>query len=196
MSEKVAMYIIIGFLMLVTFGVCFLVDKLIQRRKKYRDSGIEPDRVRLPRANNIVGILLLAGGFVLLMFFAPVEGGIWWFMSVAVMLIGLFLLVNYLATGINYDEAGFTYKRLFRPSLTFTYGEIKGQRSFANRAGVNVLLYVGDEDVYLYSAMKGTRGFMETAFNGWCRSRGIDPETVSPPNPDAMIWFNEPVDDE
>ena len=78
---------------------------------------------------------------------------------------------------------------------TFTYGEIKGQRSFANRAGVNVLLYVGDEDVYLYSAMKGTRGFMETAFNGWCRSRGIDPETVSPPNPDAMTWFNEPVED-
>ena len=195
MKENLGLYIFIGIIMLLTFGVCFAVDKLIQRRKQYRDSGTESNRVRLPRANNIVGILLTVGGFVLLLFFAPIEGGIWWFFGVVILLIGLFLLVNYLATGVDYDEAGFTFKQLGRRSRTFTYGEIKGQRSFANRAGINVLLYVGEDEVYLYSAMKGTRGFLQTAFNGWCLSRGIDPEEVSPPNPENMIWFNEPVDE-
>lgn len=195
MSEQVIVYIFIGIIMLLTFGVCFIVDKLIQRRKKFHDSGMDRDRVRLPRANNIVGLLLAVGGFALLMFIAPIEGGIWWFMSIVVMLMGLFLIVNYIFTGIDYDEAGFTYKRMGQRSLSFTYDQIKGQRSFANRAGINVMLYVGDEEVYLYSILKGTRGFMQTAFNGWCASRGIDPEEVSPPNPDNMIWFNEPVDD-
>ena len=195
MNGKVVFYIIIGLIMLLTFGVCFLVDKLIQRRKQYKPADTDPNRVRLPRINNILGLLLAVGGFALTMFIAPIEGGIWWVLSIGAMLIGLFLLVNYIGTGIDYDEAGFTYKRLFRSSLTFTYDQIKGQRTFANRAGINVLLYVDDEEVYLYSILRGTRGFMETAFNGWCRARGIDPDAISPLNPDAMIWFNEPVED-
>lgn len=189
------LYVFIGLFMALVFGLCFLVDKLWQRHKRVAVSDIEPNRVRLPRSNNIFGALLAVGGFALLLFIAPIEGGIWWFLSIAVLLIGLFLLVNFLATGIDYDEAGFTYRRLGRRSQTFTYDQIRGQRSFANRAGVNVLLYAGDEDIYLYSAMKGTRGFMQTAFNGWCIANGIDPEEVSPPNPENMIWFNEPVED-
>ena len=195
MSSKVLLYIIIGIFMALVFGLCFLVDKLWQRHKKRADSGEEQEKVRLPRINNIAGLLLAVGGFVLLLFIAPIEGGIWWFLSIMVMLIGLFLIINYLATGVDYDEAGFTHRRLGQRSRTFTYDQIKGQRSFANRAGINVLLYVADDEVYLYSAMKGTRGFLETAFRGWCVSHGIDPDEVSPPNPENMIWFNEPAED-
>lgn len=188
------LYFFIGLFMALVFGLCFLVDKLWQRRKQ-NAAQTESDKVRLPRANNIFGALLAVGGLALLLFIAPIEGGIWWFLSIAVMLIGLFLIVNYLATGIDYNEAGFTYRRLGRRSQTFTYAQIKGQRSFANRAGVNVLLYAGEEDIYLYSAMKGTRRFMQTAFDGWCLAHGIDPDEVSPPDPNSMIWFNEPVED-
>ena len=41
-----------------------------------------------------------------------------------------------------------------------------------------------------------SRDFMAAAFQGWCVSHGINPEEVSPPNPENMIWFNEPVEDE
>ena len=189
-------YVLIGIFMALVFGLCFLVDKLWQRRKQRSDGEVLQNKVRLPRANNIFGALLAVGGFALLLFMAPVEGGIWWFLSVAILLIGLFLIINFCTTGIDYDEVGFTYRRLGRRSQTFTYDQIKGQKSFANRAGINVLLYVAEEDIYLYSAMKGTRDFMAAAFQGWCVSHGINPEEVSPPNPENMIWFNEPVEDE
>ena len=86
------------------------------------------------------------------------------------------------------------YRRPGRKAQAFTYDQIRGQRSFANRAGLNVMLYVGQEEVNLYSSMNGAQNFMRAAFNGWCKSRGLEPDESLAPNPGNMIWFPEPGD--
>lgn len=187
-------YVFIAIFMALVFGLCFLVDKLWQRFVKNAD--FDQSKVRLARSNIVFGTLLAVFGLVLLLFVAPEQGGIWWFMTAVILLVGLFLLANYCLTGIDYNEMGFTYRRLGHRLQSFSYDQICGQRTFANRAGINVLLYAGDEEIYLYASMKGTQAFLSTAFNGWCAAHGIDPEQVSPPNPENMIWFNEPVEQE
>ena len=56
------------------------------------------------------------------------------------------------------------------------------------------MLYVGQEEVNLYSSMNGAQNFMRAAFNGWCKSRGLEPDESLAPNPGNMIWFPEPGD--
>ena len=186
-------YVFIGLFMVLIFGLCFLVDKLIQRARKRR--GMRTDglsHVRLARRNIILGLLLSLGGLMVLLFLAPSMSWVYWPMGGIICAMGLFLLGNYIMTGIDYDDEGFSYRKPFHRPQRFTYDQIRGEVAFATRGGINATLYVGEEEVNVYSSMDGTTEFLQTAYSAWCAARNLDPEQNPPPNPSYLLWFPDP----
>ena len=104
-------YVLIGIFMALVFALCFLTDKLLQRLSKRADLGIGQSKVRLARANVIFGVILAVAGVALLLFFAARLGPAFYVMAAIIILLGLYLLLNYFMTGIDYSAEGFVYRR-------------------------------------------------------------------------------------
>ncbi len=94
---------------------------------------------------------------------------------------------------VYYDDEGFLYKAWGHGKKEFRYSQIKGQRSLLTRGGVNTILFVGDEEINLYSAMQNLNAFLSKAFFKWCAAKGIDPDTVEN-NPRMATYFPDPDD--
>ena len=187
-------YVFIGIFMLLVFGLCFLVDKLYYRLTQRRLASLA-GMVRLPRRSVVFGIVIDAVAIAALLFLAPKQGWIWRALGGALLVIGTYMIFNYCTTRIDYDDEGFTYRQGFRKKQRLLFRDIRGETAFAARSGINATLFVGEEEVNVYSSMEGVQEFLRVAFQSWCRSRGIDPDTANPPNPGNLIWFNEPVDE-
>lgn len=149
--------------------------------------------VRLPRYSFILGILLSVLGVIALVHIPRTEQRLLWFGCWVVLVMGLFILVNFFWTGIFYDSEGFTYRAFPGRAKSYRYEQITGQRTFAARSGWNATLYLGDEEVQLYAAMQGLHDFMKKAFLGWCRQKGIDPDTLEY-DPQNLLYFPDPDD--
>lgn len=180
-------YVIIALFMALVFGLCFGVDRLC-RKLFPRD---ERKVVRLPRRSAVFGILLSFFGFAAMLFFwRQLE---WYFRvgAALVLLLGIFLLVQYFSFSIRYDAEGFVYRGFFKKPVASTYGEISGQRSLLTRSGVNSTLYTKHGEVPIFSALQGVQDFLKTAFSVWCEKNGIEPDTVEN-NPAYFTYFPEP----
>ena len=182
-------YVLYILLIAVLFGLVALCDFLL--KKFVFRSHSDGNAVRMPRYSFIAGILLSLLG-LLAVFYVPREteaflwGGSW-----LVLIMGIFLLVNFFWSGIFYDDEGFTYRVFPRKGRTYRYGDITGQRTFVAKSGWNSNLYVKGEEVQLYAAMQGLSDFLHKAFYAWCRETGIDPNTVEN-DPHNLIFFPEP----
>lgn len=180
-------YLILILFMALVFGICFGVDRLIKKLVPTDDR----KAVRLPRRSVIFGILLTFLGFVMLLnFWSQLE---WYFRigSGIVLLMGIFLLVQYSAFSIRYDEEGFTCRSLGKKPMYCRYEEILGQKSIVARSGVNSTLYTVHGEVPIYSAQAGVDDFLKTAFSVWCKKSGTDPDAVEN-NPAYLTYFPEP----
>lgn len=184
-------YILYILLIAVIFGLYALVDFLFKKlfaRSKTEQSG---QAVRLPRYSPILGLLIALLGLIALLFL-PGEGQ--WALRAGcavVLVMGLFLLVNFFRFGIFYDDNCFVCRSLTKKAKTYYYKDITGQRSFLARSGVNISLYVDGDEIQLYSAMQGLDSFLNKAFYSWCQAKGIDPDTVEN-NPHMLTFFPEP----
>ena len=78
-----------------------------------------------------------------------------------------------------------------RREKEFHYSQIRGQRSLMTRGGINTILFVGDEEINLYSSMQNLNAFLNKAFYRWCAAKGIDPDSVEN-NPRMFTWFPDP----
>ncbi len=156
-------YVLIGIFMALVFALCFLTDKLLQRLSKRADLGIGQSKVRLARANVIFGVILAVAGVALLLFFAARLGPVIFCHGGDYYSAGAVSAAELFHDRVDYSAEGFVYRRPGRKAQAFTYDQIRGQRSFANRAGINVMLYVGQEEVNLYSSMNGAQNFMRAA---------------------------------
>ena len=116
----------------------------------------------------------------------PVSGQI-----ALALIFGVILLVNYFSVVIYYDDEKFLYKTLRGGKKEFHYGQIRGQRSLMTRGGINTILFVGDEEINLYSSMQNLNAFLNKAFYRWCAAKGIDPDSVEN-NPRMFTWFPDP----
>ena len=74
---------------------------------------------------------------------------------------------------------------------TYHYNQIKGQRSLMTRGGINTILFVGEDEINLYSAMQNLGAFLNKAFFRWCDARGIDPDSIEN-NPRMLTYFPDP----
>lgn len=180
-------YVIIALFMALVFALCFGVDRLCKKLfpKDERKS------VRLPRRSVIFGILLTFLGFSApLMLWSQLA----WYLRISclvVLLMGIFLLVQYFSFSIRYGEEGFTCRTLGKKPVCSSYADILGQKSLLARSGVNSTLYTKHGEVPIYSAQTGVQDFLKTAFSVWCEKNGIVPDTVEN-NPDYLTYFPEP----
>ena len=176
-------------LIAVIFGLIALCDFLLKKFFKsldHRDS----QTVRLPRYSFILGILMTVFAIFALLYVPRQEQRMLWFGCWVVLVIGLFVLTNFFWTVIWYDDNSFTYRTFPHRAKTYQYGQIKGQRTFAARSGWNCSLYTAEDEIQLYAAMQGLHSFMNKAFFGWCRQKGIDPDSREY-DPDNLLYFPE-----
>lgn len=174
------------------FLICFLIDtlfKLIFPKSKLEKS---KQAVRPPRRSAVIGIILTFAGAAMLVKLLPEKTDVLFLIgSIVAIIFGVILLCTYFSVVIYYDDEGFLYKAWGHGKKEFRYSQIKGQRSLLTRGGVNTILFVGDEEINLYSAMQNLNAFLSKAFFKWCAARGIDPDSVEN-NPRMATYFPDP----
>ena len=162
------------------FLVCFLIDtlfKLIFPKSKLEKS---KQVVRPPRRSAVIGVILtFAGVAMLVKNLAGTPDTLFLIGSAVAVIFGVLLLCTYFSVVIYYDDEGFLYKAWGHGKKEFRYSQIKGQRSLLTRGGVNTILFVGNEEINLYSAMQNLNAFLSKAFFKWCAVKGIDPSNHS-----------------
>ena len=182
-------YVLYAALVAVIFGLVALCDLLL-KKTVFRNQRRYANAVRMPRYSCILGLIMALIG-VIGVLYIPRSEGFLWFGCWLVLIMGVYLLTNYCWFGIYYDETGFTYRTLGKPSRTYRYGEITGQRTFVAKSGWNSQLYARGEEIHLYAAMQGLSDFLNKAFFAWCRETGADPDTVEN-DPHNLIFFPDP----
>ncbi len=174
------------------FLICFLIDtlfKLIFPKSKLEKS---KQAVRPPRRSAVIGVILTFAGAAMLVKLLPEKTDVLFLIgSIVAIIFGVILLCTYFSVVIYYDDDGFLYKAWGHGKKEFRYSQIKGQRSLLTRGGVNTILFVGDEEINLYSAMQNLNAFLSKAFFKWCAARGIDPDSVEN-NPRMATYFPDP----
>ena len=176
----------------VIFLICFLIDKLIQ--KLFPKHELEKSRtvVRPPRKSAVFGVLLLVFPLMALLFWMPEEGDtLLTICCVGAMIMGAFLLFTYFSVSIYYGDDSFLYKTLRGGKKEYCYAQIRGQRSLMTRGGINTILFVGEDEINLYSSMQNLNPFLKHAFFRWCAAKGIDSDSVKN-NPRMFTWFPDP----
>lgn len=176
------------------FLICFLIDTLF--KLIFPKSRLEKSKqvVRPPRRSAVIGVILTFAGAAMLVKLLPEKSDVLFLIgSIVAVIFGVILLCTYFSIAIYYDDEGFLYKAWGHGKKEFRYSQIKGQRSLLTRGGVNTILFVGDEEINLYSAMQNLNAFLSKAFFKWCAAKGIDPDTVEN-NPRMVTYFPDPDD--
>lgn len=176
------------------FLICFLIDTLF--KLIFPKSRLEKSKqvVRPPRRSAVIGVILTFAGAAMLVKLLPEKSDVLFLLgSIVAVIFGVILLCTYFSIAIYYDDEGFLYKAWGHGKKEFRYSQIKGQRSLLTRGGVNTILFVGDEEINLYSAMQNLNAFLSKAFFKWCAAKGIDPDTVEN-NPRMATYFPDPDD--
>ena len=176
------------------FLICFLIDTLFTLI--FPKSRLEKSKqvVRPPRRSAVIGVILTFAGAAMLVKLLPEKSDVLFLIgSIVAVIFGVILLCTYFSIAIYYDDEGFLYKAWGHGKKEFRYSQIKGQRSLLTRGGVNTILFVGDEEINLYSAMQNLNAFLSKAFFKWCAAKGIDPDTVEN-NPRMATYFPDPDD--
>ena len=185
---KYVMYIL---LVAVMFGLVALVDWLLKKLFPKKGAMKSGKAVRMPRYSVIFGILMTLLGVIALLFLPLEQERFLAFGCVVVLIMGVYLLVNFCRFGIFYDEEGFVYRTLTKKARSYRYSDIESQQSFVAKSGLNTTLYVAGDEIRLYSAMQGLSDFLNKAFFRWCAQKGIDPDTVEN-DPSVLVFFPQP----
>lgn len=181
------------FLVIVgTFALCYAVDKVFPklfRRAPQQQSG---KSIRLPRRYVAAGILVTFFGVLLAA--TSIDAGdktvSYLIIAGILLLMGIGLLVYYATFGVYYDKDSFLYTAFGKKSKTYTFGQITEQQLLMTRGGICIELFFDDgRDTDLYANMEGVYDFMDTAFFGWCREKGVTPEDCPWYDPANSCWF-------
>ncbi len=172
------------------FGLCFLVDKLFTklfRSKAQHKSGLT---VRAGTFYLGAGVVLLPVGVVALGT-AVNQGELWFILaSGTVILAAIAFLIWYISFGIYYDGESFLYSRFGKKEISYSYKDIRGQQLYQSGRVITIELYMTDgSTIHLQSNMKGVYLFLDKAFEGWCRQKGIDPAGCAFHDPANSCWF-------
>lgn len=182
-------YVPIVIVAILTFAICFLLDKGFQktfRGKVQHASGLS---VRLNKRYATFGIICMflgvcavfagLGGTLILLVGGPI-----------VALMGVALAVYYLSFGIFYDAEGFVLTTFGKRSTTYQYNQIAGQLLYNASGNMLIELHMKDgRSVTLQSTMIGSYAFLDYAFENWCRQTGRNPAECEFHDPDNSLWF-------
>lgn len=173
----------------VTFFVCFLLDRGFQktfRGKAQHKTGLS---VRLNKKYGAFGLI-----FIMLGVGAVFSGwGESWALTIGggvVGLIGTGLVVYYMTFGVFYDEESFVLTTFGKKSKTYRFSDIQRQQLYNSYGNILIELQMTDgRTVQLQAGMLGVYPFLDKAFAGWCRQKGIRQEDCTFYDPQNSCWF-------
>lgn len=173
-----------------TVGVCFLVDKVftgIFRSKAQHKTGLS---VRLSQHYGGAGLILMLLG-ILAIFNGWKVSTLLLVGGCLIIVMGAGLIVYYMSFGIYYDADSFILTTFGQKSQVYAYKDIVSQKLYqVTGGGILIELYLENgKTVTLQSSMKGMYPFMDTAFSGWCRQKGLTAEDCPFYDPHNSCWF-------
>ncbi len=177
---------------LVTFGLCILVDFLFKklfRSKKQHASGLS---VRLNTKLGAFGLILSILGIAAI--FMSIRQNMWILGAGGGMLIlvGVAMIVYFMSFGIYYDADSFILSTFGKGSKTYRFDQIVGQKLYTVSGNVMIELHMADDNtIGLQSTMSGVYPFMDIAFAGWLRQKGLTPADCPFYDPSNSCWFPE-----
>lgn len=174
-----------------TFLLCWLVDKGFEKVFRSKPQHVSGKSVRLNKYYGVGGLLLTVLGTSALFSGIANDVKLLLFGGILLIIVGIALIVYYLTFGVFYDDDSFLYTTFGKRSVTYRYGDIRGQQLYRNQGGsILIELYLRDgKSVQLQSNMKDAYVFMDTAFAGWCHQRGVKQEDCAFYDPDNSCWF-------
>ncbi len=179
----------------IVFGLCYLIDKGFQKLFRNRKQHQSGKSVRLNRNFGITAVLLCFIGAVSVIT-SGFQPGVLLFGGAAVLLGGLVVCLYLLQFGIYYDEEGILVTTLGKPSVTYAYRDILGQRLYVvtGKSIVVELHMANGKTVAVQTNMEGAYGFLDEAFSRWCSQTGRDPDTCDFHDPANHLWFPKTED--
>ena len=173
----------------LVFGICYLFDKGFQktfRNKPQHKSGLS---IRPNKRYATFGIILIILGLAAL--FSSADSIVLLLGGIVILVMAIGLIVYYLTYGIFYDEDSFIHTSFGKKSVEYRYQDIKSQQLYVIQGGnVVIELHMADgKAVSVQSAMVGVYAFLDTAFAGWCRQKGINSDDCSFYDPANSCWF-------
>lgn len=175
---------------LVTFALCFALDKGFTKLFRSQPQHLSGKAVRLHKYYGVGGLLLTVLGI------GAIFTGIRESMTILIagggliLVMGIGLIVYFLTFGLFYDEDSFLLTTFGKKTGLYRFSQIKGQKLYNNGGQTLIELYLSDgRSVQLQSSMTGAYAFLDYAFEAWCAQRGISPEACSFHDPDNSLWF-------
>ena len=183
--EWIALLILMG----AIFGIIYLIDKgftRLFRGKSQHRSGLS---LRQNKRYCSFGLVLCVVGLASL-FAYEAQGTLMLIAGSIILTVGVGMIVYYLTFGVFYDADSFVLTVFGRRSVTYRYGQIKGQRLYTSAGGVIVELHMDDGRAFhLQQSLKGRDAFLDKAFAGWCKQTGNRKEDCEFYDPDNSCWF-------
>ena len=173
----------------LVFGICYLIDKGFQKLFRGSPEHKSGKSVRHKGRTAAFGLILALVGVAALL---TVKQGGWLYGAGGgvLILVGAFLVIQYMTFGVFYGDDSFLYTTLGKGSVRYTYQQIKGQQLYNNRGSILVELHMTDGNtVMLQSGMEGTYPFLDHAYSAWLRQTGRDPADCEFHKPENSCWF-------
>ena len=174
----------------IIFGICYLVDKAFSKLFRSKAQHRSGKAVRVNKRYGVFGVVLTVLG-IMAVCIGITDGPVLLWGGVIVLLMGAGLAAHYLTFGLFYDNESVLYSRFGKKDLTYSYKDITGQKLYLVQGGnIIIELYMTDgSTLSLQSSMDGVYPFLDTAFAGWCRQTGRDPEGCDFHDPSQSLWF-------
>lgn len=172
-----------------TFGLCWLIDKgftKVFRGQAQHRSGLS---VRLNKHFGGFGLVIFVVGVGAVLAglkqsVALIIGGC------VLMAVGIGLIVYYMTFGVFYDDEGFVLTTFANKSRAYRYADIESQQLYNNGGTTLIELFLSDgRAMQLQTNMTGTYAFLDKAFEGWLRQKGLTKEDCPFYDPDNSCWF-------
>ena len=178
-----------------TFGLCYLFDKGFQKLFRSRSQHRSGLAVRLNKTYSILGVALCLLGICAIMTGIS-DSPVLLYGGIAVLLLGAALCIYYMHFGIFYDEDSFVCSGFGKKDISYRFSDIRSQKLYVITGGSYVVeLHMADSKaVSVQTTMAGVYPFLDAAFAGWCREKGMDPDSCFFHDPANHLWF--PLEDE
>ena len=174
----------------VVFALCRLVDKGFQKLFRNKAEHLSGLAVRVNKRYGVFGIILSAIGIAAMVSGSGSDKVLLWG-GLIVLVLGVSFAVHYLSFGIFYGEDSFLVSSLGRKSDSYRYSDIVGQKLYLITGG-NVVVELqmsSGKTVSLQSTMDGVYPFLDAAFSGWCRKKGLAEDQCDFHDPSKSWWF-------
>lgn len=185
-------YVLIVLVIALVLGACFLLDFLFKklfRSQAQHQSGLA---VRLHKRYATIGIIMIVLGVAALITSFSQESAHWLLLcgGILIAVVGIALVVYYVATGIFYDDDSFIYTTLGKKNKVYYYRDIQSQQLYNNAGQLLIELFMADGTaVQVQGTMIGATDFLDHAYAAWVRQTGRREEDCAFHDTANSIWF-------